>query len=438
MNTQNVNTIDMVDSHSTTRSKGEVAAWLLVMAIICTAAALRAPITGVGSMIGTIQSETNLSYTMAGLLTTLPLIAFSIFAMIAPKLSRRFGFEPIFVVSMIVMSVGIVIRSLPLTSTLFAGTALIGIGIAVCNVLVTGFIKGKFEQKLGLMTGIYTASMNFWAAISSGISVPLSQTAIGWRGSLGIWVVVTIIAALIWLPQLIHKRQQEGTRNSQQDKAQARVMPQSSSNEVLNAHHTRKDTRKPFSIWKSSVAWQVSMFMGLQSVMFYIGIAWLPKIFNDQGISSENAGWMMFLMQMVSMISSFIMPLLAARVQSQSWLAVVSSATFLAGFGGVWLGSPTFAPLYVILIGLGCGTTFSLVIMFFNLRSRTTHQAAELSGMGQSIGYLISAIGPTFFGFIHDQSGGWNAPLATVVMMTILTMILGYFAGRKGYVSREE
>jgi CP family cyanate transporter-like MFS transporter len=400
---------DMTNSLSSPRSTSIT---LLVLAILLTSATLRAPITGVGSLISEIQADYGLSHTISGMLTTLPLIAFSVFALVAPKLSRKFGMEWTLIYCMIALTTGIVIRYLPNVTALFVGTALIGSAIAVCNVLVPGLIKRDFPLRIGLMTSLYTSSMNMWAAISSGISIPLSNTAIGWRGSLSCWVILTVITTLVWLPQLRRKPAKISSNGAAQK-------------------------RKSGSVWRSSVAWQITIFMGLQSIMFYVGITWLPEILHEKGMSPEKAGWMLSLMQIMSMIGSFIMPLIATRTQSQKILAASSSALFLIGFSGIWLGLPSLAPLFIMSIGLGCGTTFSLVILFFALRSRSAEQAAEMSGMAQSIGYLLASVGPTMFGFLHDKSGNWNTPLATMVCLTLFTIAFGYAAGRKGYIHPE-
>ncbi|GAA0137544.1 MFS transporter [Paenibacillus sp. YSY-4.3] len=386
------------------------AAALLIAAILLTAATLRSPLTGVGSLISEIQSGTGLSHTAAGMLTTLPLIAFSIFALAAPKLGWRFGMERTMFFCMIIMTAGILLRSMPNIPALFLGTALIGSGIAVCNVLLPGLIKRDFPHRIGLMTSLYTSSMNGWAAIASGISIPLSRGA-GWRGALVYWVILSAITAVAWVPQL---------RRSNNSKSQG-----------------ASSYRKTGIVWRSPIAWQVTIFMGFQSIMFYVGISWLPEILHEQGMAPGTAGWMLSLMQIASMAGSFLMPLIASRSQSQKGLAAGSSALFLLGFGGVWVGSPALAPLFIMAIGLGCGTTFSLVILFFALRSRTADQAAELSGMAQSLGYLLAAVGPTLFGFIHDRSGNWTVPLATITSLSLLTILFGYAAGRKGYIEAD-
>ncbi|CAM4462389.1 MFS transporter [Paenibacillus sp. FSL R5-0527] len=391
-------------------------AGLLVAAVLLTAATLRSPITGVGAMIGQIEAATGLSHALSGMLTTLPLIAFAVFALAAPKLSVWWGMERTLFYSMMLMTAGVIIRSLPSVAALFAGTALIGVGIAVCNVLLPALIKRSFQQRVGLMTSLYTSSLNLWAAISSGISVPLAATALGWRGALGIWALLAAVSALVWVPLLRRRPVASG-------EAKAQLSPAAASAPARRG-----------GIWRSKTAWLVTIFMGSQSIMFYVSVSWLPDILQVKGMSPEKAGWMLSLMQIVSMGGSFLMPLIAARTDNQKLLTAASSALFFIGFGGIWLGPAALAPLFIVLLGIASGTTFSLVIVFFSLRSRTAEQAGQLSGMAQSVGYLVAAFGPALFGYIHDVSGGWNAPLAAIIAFSVLTALFGYAAGRKGFV----
>lgn len=403
--------------------------FLTVLAVLLTAAVLRSPLTGVGTMITEIQADTAISHTLAGMLTTLPLLAFSIFALAAPGLSSRYGIERILFFCSILLTVGLIVRSLPSVSSLFAGTLVIGIAIAVANVLIPGMIKQSFPLQIGLMTALYTSSMNLWSAISSGISLPLAHSGLGWRGSLAFWALFAIATVFVWIPLM----RRSGFRAKGQRQADAigpDALVSSSEADSFNVQPTGRT-----SIWRSPKAWAVTLFMGFQSIMFYVGVAWLPEILHEKGMSMDYAGWMLSLMQILSMAGSFLMPFIATRIQSQSLITALSAALFLVGFGGIWLGPASWTTVFISLIGLGSGTTFSLVILFFSLRTHSAKQAAQLSGMAQSLGYLLSAAGPTMFGFIHDQSGGWNIPLAIITGMSVVTILLGFNAGKKGRIS---
>lgn len=380
---------------------------------------MRSPITGVGALMSNIQGDTGLSNTFAGLLTTLPLLSFSLFSLVAPSISRKIGVEKTMLYCMLLMCVGIVLRSMPSILLLFIGTALIGITIGICNVLVPGVIKRDFPLKVGLLTGIYTSSMNLWGAISSGITPFLADQAWGWRGSLGVWVILAASASMLWI-SVVWGRKNTDDATLVNFNTKTNVKP---------------DTKAKFqSMWKSALSWQITLFMGLQSLMFYVGIAWLPQIFYEKGISYQTSGLYLFYMQIACMLGSFSMPIIGGRFRSQTSLAIFSASFFVIGYSGILLGSPSLTLLFMIALGLGCGTSFGLVILFFSLRTRTGEQAAQISGMAQCIGYFLAAIGPFLFGFLHDLTGGWNIPLVVITAFAVVTVLFGWLAGRERYI----
>ncbi|MFP3123618.1 MFS transporter [Ectobacillus funiculus] len=389
-------------AHSSSRLR----TWILIIGIICAAANLRSPLTGVGPILEFIQSDTGMSNTLAGMLTTLPLLAFAFFSPLAPKIARNIGMGYTLFGALLLLAVGIILRSVPVTGTLFIGTALIGIAIAICNVLLPSLIKQEFPYKVGLMTGVYSASMNMWAAIASGISIPLTQgLGFGWRISLACWILLSLISIAVWIPQLrTHKR-----RNS--------------------SVHTKE------SLWHSKLAWNVTMFMGLQSVVFYSVVTWLPAILHQQGVSQSAAGWLLSLAQLASLPPTFIVPIMASRSSNQRGLVGFIVAVLLLGYIGLLSGATAFVPLYVILLGIGTGSGFGLATMFFTLRTRNAHEAAELSGMAQSVGYLLAAAGPILFGFVHDLTHNWTIPLLILVAAAILLFIFGMGAASSNYVT---
>ncbi|MBW4840334.1 MAG: MFS transporter, partial [Paenibacillaceae bacterium] len=269
------------------------------------------------------------------------------------------------------------------------------------------------------------------------ISVPLSQGPLGWRGALTIWVALTAVGALVWLPLLPRRAKAPGGKGQAAEATSRSRIPEAavSSDRTSPTSTKSKTTAVPrLRIWRSPVAWLVTMFMGFQSILFYVSISWLPDILQERGMSAEQAGWMLSLMQLISMAGSFVMPLLAARSDSQKWLTAATAALCVIGFGGIWAGPVSLAALFILLLGIGSGSTFGLAIVFFSLRSRTTEQASALSGMAQSVGYILAAFGPTLFGYLHDLSGSWDTPLAVVTGVSILTALFGYAAGRKGFI----
>ncbi|MDB4866436.1 MAG: transporter [Cohnella sp.] len=386
--------------------RSRAATLLLITGIMLVAANLRAAITGLGPLVGAIHAQTHLSNTVTGMLTALPLLAFAILSPLAPQIARRIGMEKALLASLVVLTAGILLRSVPSVTLLFVGTLVIGLAIAMGNVLLPSLIKRDFPGQVGPLTGAYSASMNVFGALASGISIPLSVGAgLGWRGSLACWAILAGVAVLCWLPML---------RSGQASEA----------------------VGKTGSIWRSSLAWQVSFFMGLQSFLFYINAAWLPEILHERGMSVASAGWMLSAMQFVSLPVSFLVPIIAARRPNQKGIVAATVAFHLIAYIGLLSGNTSLTWLWIVCIGIAMGASISLALAFFGLRTRDSRQAAELSGMAQSVGYLLASIGPILFGFLHDATHSWFLSLMTLIIVSVLLFAAGWGAGRNGYVSR--
>jgi Cyanate permease len=385
--------------------------WLLVLGIVLLSLILRAPITAVGPIVAQIQGTFGLSGALTGLLTTLPLIAFGLCSPAAPRIAARIGTERALLGASVVLAAAIAVRSLPDVFALFAGTALLGAAIAIANVLLPSLVKREYPQRVGLMTGVYTVAMNLGAAVGSGLSVPLTEElGVSWQGMLALMALVSLAAAAVWVPLL---RGASGKR---------RAMEQQETESGRQGGAAR-------SVWRSPLAWLVSIYLALQSFCFYVNVTWIPNILADKGLNHEDAGWMLALMQLVSMLSTFIVPIAAGKQKSQSGLSALLASLFVIGYAGLWLGGTGLILPMMIVLGLGVGGGFSLAVMFFALRSRTSRESAELSGMAQTVGYLIAAAGPFLFGALHDWTGSWNAPLLAIIVVSVLYGIVGLYAG---------
>lgn len=382
--------------------------FFLILALILVGANLRAPITSIGPLLGSIKDTTGMSNTLAGMITTVPLLAFAILSPFASKMARKYGMEIVIFISLLFIAAGTILRTLFGTGSLFTGTLLIGLGIAVCNVLLPSLVKQEFPDKVGTMTGAYTLSMNIFGALASGISIPLAvNMGMGWKGALTCWIILTILALASWMPRMRSMR---------------------SSVTVSKAYDSQ------VNMWKSPLAWQITVVMGLQSFIFYNIVSWLPEILMTRGMVADTAGWMLSLTQFSMMPFTFIVPIMAGRMKSQIPLVYVTVVLYLAGFLGLIFGSYTLIPLWVSIIGIAGAFSFGLVMMFFNLRTKTAEEAAELSGMAQSVGYLMAAVGPLLFGFLHDLTASWTIPLFLLLIASIIIFICGLGAAKDRFI----
>ncbi|WP_152658181.1 MFS transporter [Oceanobacillus sp. CFH 90083] len=386
---------------------------LYLVAIIVIGFNLRPAITSVGPLLGTIRDQIGLENWSAGTITSLPLIAFAIVSPLAPKIGRRLGNEGAVLLGLILLFVGIGIRSIPITPTLFIGTAIIGVGIAVMNVLLPAVIKEKFPRKVGRMTSVYSTSMAIFAATASGLSVPLAKGAgLGWELALLSWALLASIGIVIWIFVI-------------------RQTPTPKEEQVELSNRSFNNS----SLLKSPLAWQVTLFMGLQSFIFYVIVSWLPEIMQSFGFSVSAAGWLIAYVQFVGLPSTFLAPVLAEKFSNQQGIVLAISGGTVIGFIGLFIGGPL--PLifvWVTLIGITFGGAISLSLAMLGMRARNGRQAGDLSGMAQSIGYIFAAIGPLFIGLLFDITQTWGAPLIAIIVVCLLMMVAGLGAGRNKYV----
>lgn len=380
---------------------------LLVIGVIFLASTLRMPLTVVGPIISFIREDLGISNVLAGFLTTIPLLAFAIVSPFAPVVARKLGLELTLFLSTILLAVGIVLRSLGTTGLLVLGTMIIGVAISFGNVLIPGLLKLKFPYHVGLLMAFFTMSMNLTAGIGAGISYPIANAVLGWQGALAIALALVILTIVIWLPQLKFNKPEP----------------------------TVISTKARIPLWKSPVTWAVTGAMGLQSLLFYTTAAWIPEIYIAQGVAADRAGWMFSIMQISQVPMALVVPIIASKMTSQRPLVLMFTAFYVIGFTGVVMEWTSLAVLWMILLGLAGGASFALAMMFFTLRTRTAFEAADLSGFAQSLGYLLAAVGPILFGYLHDLFGGWDIAGWLFVAVTALLFFCSFRASKNEYIN---
>lgn len=377
---------------------------LLVTGIILIAINLRPALAGVGPLVSAIREATGLSNTMLGFLTTLPLLAFGVVSMFTSVFTRRFGIEGTIAGALALITVGISLRIAPSSIALFGGTLLLGIGIAFGNVLLPSLVKRDFPDKTGLMTSLYSSMLGLGAALAAGVSVPLAEDLnLGWHWSLGVWALLSLFALLVWLPQL---------------------------NRQTLPKHARSFKKSMSDLGNSKIAWNVALFMGLQSLAFYVILAWLPEILQDRGLDANTAGWLLSLSQGTGVLGTLIVPVWAEKISDQRKLVWILVIMEIISILGLMLPELFLAGLWASIIGFSLGGSFGLALLFIVLRTEDTETATELSGMAQSVGYLLAATGPTLFGALHDVTRTWFFPLLLLFFVALLKIVTGLIAGK--------
>jgi CP family cyanate transporter-like MFS transporter len=379
---------------------------LLLLGILIIATTLRVTFTGAAPLLDMVRDSFGLTTAQTGILTTLPLLAFAVVSPMAAAIARRFGTERSLFGAMLLICAGIALRSAGSAALLYIGTAIIGCGIAMGNVLLPSLIKRDFPGQVARLTGAYSLTMGVAAAVGSVMVVPVALHGYGWQGALLALMIFPLAALLVWLPQLKKHTPANLTSNT--------------------ALHSR-------GIWSSPLAWQVTMYLGINSLIYYVIIGWLPSILISHGYSEAQAGSLHGLLQLATAIPGLFIGLMLSRLKDQRGIAVLMAMLWCLSAAGLWL-FPDFAAVWVCIGGFGSGAAMILGLSFIGLRTGSAHQAAALSGMAQCVGYLLAAFGPPVMGKVHDVSDSWSLPLMGCALLALVMAVFGAWAGRNAEI----
>ncbi len=370
---------------------------VLLAGIVLIAVNLRPAIASVSPVLGTVRTALGLSAYGETALATIPVFCFAALAPLALPLQRRLGVERTTQLLLIALVAGLALRLLGDAPALYLGTALATASIAIGNVLLPAIVKRDFPHRVGLITGLYVTALNAAAALASAIAVPLAN-AHGWRGALGFWLIPAIIAALVWLPQLSH------------------------------GAHRLKLAHRPGAfraLIRQKLAWQIALFMGMQSLGFYSILSWLPSILRAHGINPTLAGLMLSSTMLIAIPVSLLTPAIAARRSDQRGFLLGVLALCALGYGMILLAPRALGWPAMLCIGVGQGAAFPLALTLIVLRSKDGTTAMGVSAFSQAMGYAISIAGPLGMGAIHAATGHWQPAL----LFLIATLIPALWSG---------
>jgi CP family cyanate transporter-like MFS transporter len=391
-----------VNSSTTKRAPTEL---VLIAGILLLAVNLRAPFTALAPVLTLVQEHFSLSTAAVGVLTSLPFFAFAAFSPVSATVAKRFGLERTIICALLLVGLGIALRSTGVVGLLYFGTAVIGIGIAFGNVLLPSLIKRDFAASVASLTGAYALAMGAGGALGSALVTPVAHSY-GWQLALAAFIVLPVVALLSWAPRWqAHEVYAPAARSPAQAK----------------------------SIWRSALAWHVTLFMGFNAMIFYVAVSWLPSILIDQGLTANQAGTMHGILQLATAIPGLILATVIRRMPDQRPAAVcVSLISAVSLLGLVFV--PGLAAVWAALLGFGSGASMILGLTFIGLRTHSAAEAGALSGMAQCVGYLMAAAGPMLLGAIRDWQGGWTVPLILAAGVAVLGAWAGMLAGRNAHI----
>jgi len=372
---------------------------------------LRGAITSLPPVFPELQDRLGLSAAEVSVLAATPVLCFAVFSGFAAWLSRRLGEERVLLMAVLALTAGLLLRGAAPGALLFPGTALAAAAIAIMNVLLSSLIKRRWPERAGLLIGLYITALSVGAITGSVVSVPL------WNGTggsveltLGWLAGPAALAALLWVPQARYATR-PGPAPAAPDAGPAPAAGR-------------------VAVHRHAIAWHVTLFMGLQSLLYYAALSWLPTILRDRGASAGTAGNLLALMGVGNLAVSLLVPVVAQRMRAQHALVVPTVVALAAGLAGVVYLPLGSAVAWVLILGAGQNAALSLAIFFTMARAPHPAAAASLSSLAQSVGYLLASAGPLEVGLLHSATGSWNAPVAVLFVLNAVLLGAGLLAAR--------
>ena len=370
-----------------------------VPGIILIGVSLRTPFTVLPIILGDISQGLGVEVSSLGILTSLPLLMFTLFSLFSTRLAQKIGLEHLFTYSLFFLTIGSLIRliNLPL---LYLGTLMVGASIAVINVLLPSLIQANQPKKIGFLTTLYVTSMGVATALASYLAVPITQAS-SWKGLIILLTLLCLATFLVWLPN--HRYNHRLAPQTKQ-KSQTKVM-------------------------RNKQVWAVIVFAGFQSLLFYTAMTWLPTMAIHAGLSSHEAGLLTSIFSLISIPFSMTIPSLTTSLSTRNRQLMLTLVS-LAGVVGI---SMLFFPInnfiywlaIHLLIGTATSALFPYLMVNFSLKTSAPEKTAQLSGLSQTGGYILAAFGPTLFGYSFDLFHSWVPAVATLLLVDILmTMAL--------------
>src|SRR5436190_12658824 len=378
---------------------------VFVAGVLVLAFNLRAAITSLPPLFPELSSSMHLSSATLAAVAATPVLCFGVFSGVAAPMSRRHGEERVLLASLMLLGVGLLGRAALPGCLLFPGTVLAAAAIALMNVLLPSLINRRQPDRAGLLIGVYLLSLAAGAILGSLLAVPVFQASGGSVPlALGVWALPVAAAALAWLPQWRFRTEPAGALPPEQ--------------------------RRLLKVSRYLLAWQVMGFMGLQSLIYYATLSWLPTLFRDRGADPVHAGTLLALMNIGNAVTLMLIPVLAHRTRDQRWLVALTVASSAVGLAGAWFAPMGGAAFWVVLLGFGQGAALGLAVYFTVARAPDPVSSASLSAFAQGAGYLVATTGPLVVGFLHTATGSWTVPVVVLLAVLAAELAAGWGAGR--------
>ena len=390
---------------------------MVLLGVVLVALNLRIAVAAVSPILDAVRQDVELSPAQAGLLGAVPVVSFAVFGSLAPLVARRLGLEPTLIAAMLLSALGEVVRAVTTTPAGFLAWSVIALaGMGMGNVLLPPLVKRYFPDRVGAVTAVYSVAMAFSTALPPLLAVPVAQE-LGWRVSLGAWAVIGVVAVVPWLVVVVRSAVARGALRD--------VLRRAPTDTPALASRHRASGR----VWRSPLAWAMSLTFAMNTLNVYVLFAWLPVILGDAGLSAAEGGRWLALFAILGLPPAVVVPLLTVRLRNPWVMVVVFVGCFVVGYLGLLLSPTRPLGLWIVLLGLGPGT-FPLLLTLINLRTRTSAGATSLSGFTQGVGYALAGGGPVLVGSLYEATGGWVTVYGLLLTTMAILLVASYVACR--------
>lgn len=377
---------------------------LHVAALVLVSLNLRGAIAAVSPVLDDIRADLGLSAGQAGLLTTLPVLCFALGSLLVPRVARRWGVDRAVCIGLLLVAAGIALRPWGGAAQLLIGTVVIGLGITVGNVLIPVLLKRDFSGRLGVMTGVSTASLTAGAAVAAALILPMAHL-LGWRAGTAVWAVLALAGAWLWAVSSRGRGEVE-----------------------LPAARTSTP------VWRSGAGWALGLYFGCQSGLYYAVTAWLPGLLRDLvGLTAASAATAMSGFQVLGIIGALLAPSLVTRVRSARLVVASFGLVWLVAFSGLLL-APGLWPVWVVLAGVIQGSAIAAIFTLLARRCVDGETTRAMSAMVQAVGYALAATVPVLVGLL--SGAGWHTSLLVLAGIAVLMAAAGLVGGGSSPIGR--
>ena len=406
-------------------------AGLLSAMVFLVALNLRPAIVAVGPLLETLGNDLGWGESAQGMLAAMPLLAFAAMSPLVRFITMRIGEDGAVALALIFIAVGAGMRSAGGSTVVWVGTLVVGCAIAVGNVLVPAIVKRDYAGHVSAATGLYSGCITAGSAIASLTAASMAAQWGGWRPALAFWALPALVVAILWSVRIVARRHISVVSDIPSDRRPMKDGDCTHDRKAVPAGRpeTNSETQKSIPLWHRPMTWWVTAFMGLQSSAFYTMSNWLPSIASSAGFDTGEAGRQLFVFQVVGVFSGLLIPRLM-NVRGNQVVAALTSSLPMAIAGLGWLCMPSLSMLWAFVGGCGQGAALVVALALIALRGRTQSETVALSGIAQSLGYLLASVGPSLFGVLAEHTGGFHAPLTFFVAVAVIQCVVALRVGR--------